>query len=136
MRVLLIIVGFILLTISCVKTDDCSKDILIVDNIETESSGGINIRSLEIDEECIYFELSIGGCDNNHEVDLITSGNYEGTDNIVITLAFRDNDPQTCKALFYKNYSYNLSVIDDIMDNNNEVVIYFKGSDQSIVYTK
>ena len=136
MRILLIVIGFMSLGTSCSKTDNCSTNLLIVNNIEAEYSDGINIRSVEIDEDCINFELSSGGCDNDHEIDLITSGDYTSSGNIGITLAFRDNNPQTCKALFYKNYNYNLSVIDDIMGNHNQAILYFKGNDISLVYNK
>ena len=83
-----------------------------------------NLIEYSLDENCLMVTLSVGGCDGNHDIDMVTDGAIAESDPPQITFDFRDNTPQSCYALFQLERSFDLTKISELIEG--DIVVRFR----------
>ncbi len=122
---------------SCAKSDEPSNCPSIIINSEISNDTTetyINIDTIKVVDHCLVLTLGYSGCDENHDIDVLTTGILAESSPPQLVMVIRDNTQQFCLAYFTKEYSYDLDKIDDIIKDDPSVWLKFK--DKKFLYKK
>ena len=60
---------------------------------------------------CLKVKLGVSGCDDAHDIELVSDGAVAPSDPAWVLFDFYDNNPQLCEAYFIIDNEYDLSPI-------------------------
>ena len=119
------------------STENNCRDILISESKFQEIDyNQASILEYEIIDDCLKVKLGVGGCDEDHEIDLITDGGINESLPPQITFVFKDNDLQPCNAYFQIDREFDLTPIRTSLGLDEDVYLTFQLSDDKILYKK
>ncbi|MDF1697450.1 MAG: hypothetical protein P1U56_16525 [Saprospiraceae bacterium] len=136
MRVFICLLFFTLF--SCSSSDPLADNSCVgleidASKFDSPNNFGINLIEYVLDESCLHVSLGVSGCDDDHEIDLITNGVLFSSDPLsFLVFDFYDHSPQLCEAYFTLEREFDLSKIRTI--TNKDVSVQFRNSTISIVF--
>jgi len=140
MRVFFSFCFLLTLGISCQNNDglpDSCRNFLIEPEITDKiTNAHARIVEHEVIDDCLKVTLTVGGCDDAHDIDLITTGEINESFPVQIPFYFRDNDPQLCQAIFTLEREFDLSRIKSEFDVDGDIRMVFHLSQQEILYSE
>lgn len=115
------------------QTDECKDIIISQSQFNNLDPNQASVSSLSIEDDCLTVMLGVGGCDTNHDIDMISDGSIAESFPPQITFDFKDLDLQACNAFFQIERQFDLSEIGSVQDG--DIWINFRNSDIRILYT-
>ena len=123
------------LLISCSDSmDDTCVSIIIDQSIYNDSDFlQAHLIDYSLEEHCLTVTLSVGGCDADHDIEMVTDGAIAESNPPQITFDFLDKTPQTCYALVQLERSFDLTKISYLIEG--DIVVRFReNEDLNFVY--
>lgn len=135
MRVLICVLVF--LTFSCSNSEEDTSNIcnpVVIDESKYNSSQnfGTNLTEFEVVGDCLMVKLGVGGCDDEHTIEMVSDGSWAYSLPPQITFDFYDQNPQICQAYFIIDRAFDLSPLKELYDG--DFIIKFRNSDHSFTY--
>jgi hypothetical protein len=139
---LLYTLSLLIFVFSCSKDNEtnnpeCGKPI-IIDKSQYMNIDAINaayIDSLSIEGNCLTAIIGYSGCNDGHDMDLITAGEVAESFPVMIALKFRDNEPQACQAFFIQKYTFDLNPLLEIIPSEGKARLFFLQDNSEILWT-
>lgn len=88
-----------------------------------------------IDGTCLTISVGVSGCDDMHDIDMITDGGLAESLPVQMTFILRDNDPQLCLAFFTIERQFDLEPLHEVT-NEDQIWINFANSDTRVLYSR
>ena len=117
-------------------SSDCGA-LIIIDKSQyeaIESDQSIFINTPSIEDNCLTVVLGYSGCNDGHEMDLITSGDVAESLPVQVFLKFRDNNPQDCEAFFTQSYSFDLAPLKDALDSEESARLILPQDNSEVLW--
>jgi hypothetical protein len=137
MRVFLCL--FVFLAFSCSDsdpdfTDTCIPVVFEINKFNSAPNYGANLTELSIDGSCLTVKLGVSGCDDDHELEMVSDGAFAKSFPPQVTFDFYAPNPQLCEAYFLIEKQYDLSPLDEF--GEEDIIINFRNNDNSITYSQ
>ena len=118
------------------NSSDCG-DLLIIDqnkydDISNEST--IFVDSPTLMGECLTVTLGYSGCNNGHDIKLITNGFVAESYPVQVFFKFDDLNPQACLAFFTEEFEFDLSPLKDILGTEDKARLIFVQDDKEVLW--
>ena len=143
MKKLYLIYSFCLFVIvfSCSKNNEsnrteCGKAIIInkTQFMSIDTIKAVYIDSFTLNGNCLSLVIGYSGCNNGHEMDLITTNEVAESLPVQVTLKIRDNDPQECEAFFIQKYTFDLSPLAMILSSEAQARLLFSQVNREVLW--
>jgi hypothetical protein len=95
---------------------------------------GLFIDSPTIDGNCLTVMLGYSGCNDGHEMSLITSGDIAESYPVQISFKFLDHNPQACQAFFTQEYQFDLSRLSEILTDEDRARLIFVQDNKEVLW--
>ena len=102
----------------------------------TQPFNAFFIISSNIDDDCLTLTIGFSGCDDNHEIDLVTDGAVAESFPVQIFFKLDDLNPQLCEAYFEKEYQYDLDELDQLLGNEPKARLIFPQTGHEILWER
>ena len=127
---------FLFLCISCSKTnsdinDSCVSVRFDESKFYSTQNYGIGLVELSLDANCLKVKLGISGCDDLHNIDMVSDGVLATSDPASLIFDFYDNNPQLCEAYFVVDREYDMAPI--LNTYNEDILVMFRNNSGSIL---
>lgn len=135
-----ILFSICLLLSACGGDDDhpsvCGNHIIIdADQFNSITDNQLlNILNLSIEGECLNINIGFSGCDDDHDISLVTDGAVAESFPVQIFFKLSDANPQACTAYFEKEYSYDLEDLEDLVTTEPKARLVFVGRTDEILW--
>ena len=136
MRVFSFLLVFSVLALSCDKEISSCTPVIISNEIYQDlDPNQVSVLEASIEDDCLYVDIGIGGCDPEHKINLITNGAFAPFDpTSYMFFDFQDENPQLCEAYFTLKRQYDLAPISELI--NEDIIIAFRNSAITVLYKK
>ena len=142
-RNLLHIILLLILFVGCTDdnredTSECGTFIIIdeSDYKKIDNTSAIFMDSMTIEGNCLSMLLGYSGCNNGHDMDMVTDGFVLESYPVQIHFKIRDNLPQDCEAYFTETYSFDLSPLSDFLQTEDKARIIFQDQQKEILWER
>jgi hypothetical protein len=129
----------ILILLSCGKEDareGCEDEI----KIDTQNYASIvfsgDIISMSISEDCLAINIGFSGCDDNHEISMVTDGAVAESFPVQVHFKLSDANPQACLAYFTKEYHYDLNQLNSMLTSEPKARLIFSDHGKEILWER
>ncbi len=117
---------------------ECGRIMLIDEGAYNDVTypSALFLDSLLLDGDCLSMTIGYSGCNDGHDMDLITDGSVAESFPVQIYFKIRDNNPQLCEAFFTEKYYFDLSPMRDHLQNEPMARIIFVDQNNEILWVR